>query len=196
METISGFYWRIKADLYYRKYFSHLGARSKLIRPLQLRNTRYIAIGAEVLINKYCWLLTLPVLEQPPELVISDGCVIGHFNHISCIDRVHIGPKVLTADRVFITDHGHEFADPTKPIVEQGIISRGPVVIGSGSWLGENVAVISCRIGKNCVIGANSVVLDDIPDFSVAVGAPARVVRRFNPQSNCWERISAVQSVA
>jgi acetyltransferase-like isoleucine patch superfamily enzyme len=142
------------------------------------------------MINKHCWLLTLLVSDKPPEMVIGHGCAIGHFNHISCVDRVYIEEKVLTADGVFIADHGHHYEDPTMPIVDQGVVSRGPVVIGRGSWLGENVAVISCKIGRNCVIGANSVVLDDIPDYSVAVGAPARVVRRFNPRNNSWERTS------
>ena len=100
----------------------------------------------------------------------------------------HIEDKVLTADRVFISDHGHQYEDPSRPIMDQGVVTRGPVVIGQGSWLGENVAVISSRIGRHCVIGANSVVLNDIPDYSIAVGAPARVIRTFNPRSNAWEK--------
>lgn len=140
------------------------------------------------MINKFCWLQTQSATVAVPELSIGSGCIIGNFNHITCVGRVQIEEKVLTADRVFISDHGHQFCDPLVPIVDQGVLVGKPVVIGRGSWLGENVSIISSQIGRNCVIGANSVVLSDIPDYSVAVGAPAKVVRRFNPDTRSWER--------
>ena len=59
------------------------------------------------------------------------------------------------------------------------------------SWLGENVAIIGASIGKNCVIGANAVVTDDIPDYSVAVGIPARVIRQYDAPSGQWHRVGA-----
>ena len=63
-------------------------------------------------------------------------------------------------------------------------------MIGEGSWLGEHVCVIGASIGKHCVIGANAVVVHDIPDYSVAVGAPARVIKKFNEDSNSWVMIN------
>ena len=62
-----------------------------------------------------------------------------------------------------------------------------PVIIGEGSWLGENVCVCGASVGKHCVIGANSVVTRDIPDYCIAVGSPARVVKRYNFDKNTWE---------
>ena len=189
-ESVSHWYWLLKTQFYYRRYFRHIGSRSRIIKPLRLKNVEHISIGTGVMINKYNWLQTIQIKDRRPELTIGDGCVLGNFNHITCVDRVLLEDKVLTADRVFITDHGHEYADPTRPIIDQGIALRKPVVIGGGSWLGENAVVISCRIGRNCAVGANSVVLSDIPDYSIAVGAPARVVRRFNPETKLWERPS------
>ena len=69
--------------------------------------------------------------------------------------------------------------DINTPIKEQDISIVSPVVIGEGSWLGENVCVCGASIGKHCVIGANSVVTNDIPDYCVAVGAPARVIKKI-----------------
>ena len=63
------------------------------------------------------------------------------------------------------------------------------VVIGEGSWLGEHVCVIGASIGKNCVIGANSVVTHDVPDYSIAVGVPAKVIKRYNFNSKQWEKV-------
>ena len=189
-ETISHFYWLVKSQMYYRCFFKSIGSRSRLLKPLRLKEVQNVSIGMNVLIHKHCWLQTNPGYHACPEIVIGNGSIIGNFNHITCVDRVQIGEKVLTADGVFITDHGHNYKNPYEPIIDQGIAMGRPVSIGHGSWLGENAIVMSCRIGRNCVIGANAVVISDIPDYSVAVGSPARVVRSFSPESNTWERTS------
>lgn len=187
---LCGIYWLGKTQLFYRQLLGGLGQRSRIMKPLNLRNARHIFIGSRVIINKYSWLLTLQLNEKPaPRLTIGDDTVIGYFNHITCVNDVQIGGKVLTADRVHISDNIHSFEDPTVPIIDQLVVSRRPVIIGEGTWLGENVSVLSCRIGRNCVIGANAVVTRDIPDFSVAVGVPARVIQRFNALSRKWEKV-------
>lgn len=77
--------------------------------------------------------------------------------------------------------------------MHQGVVSKGSVSIGAGTWIGENVVILSCNIGKNCVVGSNAVVLHDVPDFCVAVGIPARVVQRFNLDSQLWEKVERQQ---
>lgn len=64
------------------------------------------------------------------------------------------------------------------------------MIIGEGSWIGTNVVIVgNVRIGKRCVIGANSVVTKDIPNHCIAVGIPAKVVKQYNVHTGCWERI-------
>ena len=190
IQRVSDFYWTLKTHIYYRLFYGHIGKKSKLIQPMRLRNVQNIHIGDNVIINKYAFLLTLQEDNAVvPRLIIGDGCVIGHLNHITCVREVNIGENVLTADRVYISDHSHKFSDVTTPILRQGVTSKGPVSIGAGTWIGENVSIISCNIGRNCVVGTNAVVLQDIPDFCVAVGIPARVVQRFNPSSQSWEKV-------
>jgi acetyltransferase-like isoleucine patch superfamily enzyme len=76
--------------------------------------------------------------------------------------------------------------------MHQGINGVAPVTIGRGTWLGQNVVVLpGVTIGQHCVVGANSVVNSSIPDYSVAVGAPARVVRQYNRNSAKWERVAS-----
>ena len=189
-QRIAEFYWLLKTQLYYRLFWGYIGKGSKLIQPMRLRNVRNIHVGNNVIINRHSFLLTLQQGNSgSPRLAFGDGCVIGHMNHITCIDEVQIGRSVLTADRVYISDHSHEFSDTRVPIMHQPVVSKGKVSIGDGTWIGENVIVLSCKIGRNCVLGANAVVLHDVPDFSVVVGSPARVVRRFNPRSQTWERM-------
>ncbi|MBV9573752.1 MAG: acyltransferase, partial [Acidobacteriales bacterium] len=188
-ESIAEFYWLCKTQLYYKLFFGAIGQSSKLLAPLRLKNVQHIYVGNNVLINRYAFLLTVALPgRMPPRLEIGDGCVIGHMNHISSANEVRIGAKVLTADRVHISDNSHCFADPDKAVLDQEIESRGKVSIGEGSWIGENASVLSCSVGKQCVIGANAVVIHDIPDYCVAVGSPARVVRKFDPQSGKWDR--------
>jgi acetyltransferase-like isoleucine patch superfamily enzyme len=191
-QSVGEFFWLLKTRFYYRLFFASIGPKSKVIAPMRLRNVHNIHIGQNVTINKYAFLLTLQEDQSVvPRLNIGDGCVIGHMNHITCVWEVEIGENVLTADRVFISDHSHTFSDTTVPILKQPIETKGKVRIGSGTWIGENAVVLSCNIGKNCVIGANAVVLSDIEDYCVAVGAPARAIRRWNPVSREWEKLAA-----
>ncbi|NFT98465.1 acyltransferase [Clostridium botulinum] len=92
---------------------------------------------------------------------------------------------------VYITYHGHGFNDINIPITEQGRKNKSNrVKIGDGTWIGINSSIIgNVSIGKNCVIGANSFVNTNIPDYSVAVGSPAKIIKMFNFISNKWEII-------
>ena len=125
---------------------------------------------------------------QHPILIIEDGSIVGNFNHIFATNYIRIGKNVLIADKVYISDNLHTYVNPNIPIMHQPIKQLNKVDIGDGTWIGENVCIIGASVGKNCVIGANSVVTRDIPDFCVAVGAPARIVKQFNPATNSWEK--------
>lgn len=148
-----------------------------------------IEIGHDVVILDGCVIavhkaISPGLVEQT--LCIGDGSSIGRRNHIYALHRVELARKVLTASNVYISDCGHNFLDPFIPIIEQPIDALRPVSIGEGTWIGQGACIIGASVGKNCVIGANSVVLEDIPDYAVAVGAPARVVRRFDAKQSKW----------
>ncbi|MCH5686533.1 acyltransferase [Niabella sp. W65] len=148
--------------------------------PLQIDKPQNIIIGKRTYIGYKAWLAAVPIVNTgSSELKIGDGCGIGNFNHIYATKSVIIENDVLTADKVYISDNLHSFDDISIPIIYQPVKQIKEVVIGSGSWIGENVCILGASIGKNCVIGANSVVNRDIPDYSVAVGAPAKIVRDF-----------------
>ena len=94
-------------------------------------------------------------------------------------ELVEIGDHCMFANGCFVTDSSHRFDDPEKPITWQGFTSKGPTRIGHNVWCGANVVVTSgVTIGERSVIGANSVVTQDIPPYSIAAGAPAKVLRR------------------
>jgi acetyltransferase-like isoleucine patch superfamily enzyme len=108
---------------------------------------------------------------------LGDKSVLARDISINCYLDVEIGDSALFADNVYISDFDHKFADLTMPIKDQGI-AKSRVRIERNVWLGTKVTV--CRgvvIGEGSVVGANAVVTRDLPPYSVAVGAPARVVK-------------------
>ena len=176
-------------SVYYSHMFRCFGHSSRIIRPLRIDGKNNIYIYDRVLINYYTWIAALPLTgEKDCKLVFEEGCIIGHFNHIYATKRIVLHKNVLTADKVYISDNLHGYEDINIPIKQQPIIQKGTVEIGEGSWLGENVCVLGAHIGKHCIIGANSVVTKDIPDYSVAVGVPARVIKRYDPEKKQWRK--------
>lgn len=116
--------------------------------------------------------------------------------HIAAVKEVSIGRDCLFASKIFISDSSHgEYTGPnpsdpntdpnTRPLIADA------VHIGNRVWIGENVCVLKgVSIGDGCVIGSNAVVTKSIPPNSIAVGSPARVIKRFNFDSNSWEVLS------
>jgi acetyltransferase-like isoleucine patch superfamily enzyme len=160
--------------------FESFGRRTVLDLPVRLGGERRIRIGNDVYVGAGSWLQTLEGRGTDVALEIGDGTSISGACVLSAATSVRLGRSVLVARGVYISDHIHAYADTTRPILDQGLARIEPVEIGDGAWLGQNVVVCpGVRIGHGAVIGANSVVMDDVPDYSLAVGAPARVVRHF-----------------
>lgn len=181
---IHGYVWKV----IFSSNFKTFGSHSRILYPLRITNAEYMEIGDQISIAYKAWLVAIKQDNIPPCFIIEDETRIGHFSVISCMRHVHIGKKVLIADKVFISDNVHGYEDITLPVMDQPLVFKGKVSIGDNSWIGQNVCIIGARIGRHCVIGANSVVTNDIPDYSVAVGAPARVVRRYNVTTMQWQR--------
>ena len=195
--TIKGlttYYFRRWKSYLLGKRFSTFGRQSSIGRVLRIQGGENIRIGDLVSIHERCWLAALPMTgEERVSLLISDGSVIGDYNHIFATKSIIIESDVLTANHVYISDNLHCYDDIELPIHKQPIIQLKDVVIGEGSWIGENVCIIGASVGKHCVIGANSVVTHDIPDYSVAVGSPAKVIKYYDLETKCWKKIDSNQ---
>ncbi|MDO8361341.1 MAG: DapH/DapD/GlmU-related protein [Actinomycetota bacterium] len=155
----------------FNEQFIHIGAGTML--------GPQITLSAGMMPGQQC--LTDPVVR------IGDRCLIGKGSGIVGHLSIDIGDDVWTGHHVYITDQNHGYDDITRPISQQTQPEQA-VSIGDGSWLGYGTVVLpGARIGKHVTIGANSVVTGEIPDFSVAVGAPAKVIRRHVP-GHGWVR--------
>ena len=133
-----------------------------------------LEIGPQVLLEPGVW-ITAP---DRARVRIGGGTFLNLGVMIAAVDLVEIGEHCMLANGCLVTDGAHRFDDPDRPVPWQGFTSKGPTRIGANVWCGANVVVTSgVTIGERCVIGANSVVTRDIPAYSVAAGAPARVLR-------------------
>lgn len=109
---------------------------------------------------------------------IGRNCFLGEFCLIRGQGGVHIGDSVLLAPRVQILAVNHLFDDPSRPVIQQGIAARG-IVVEDGAWIGAGAILLDgVRVGEGAVVGAGAVVTKDVPAHAVAMGVPARVVRR------------------
>jgi acetyltransferase-like isoleucine patch superfamily enzyme len=162
--------------------FASFGPRSVVELPVRLGGEHRIAIGADVYIGSGSWLQAIGADGSDRVAIrIGAGTSVSGSCVLSAVQSVTLGERVLMARNCYIADHAHAFGDGTRAVLDQGVDRVAPVTIGDGAWLGENVVVgPGVTIGRGAVIGANAVVLDDVPPRSVAVGAPARVVRRLD----------------
>ena len=147
-----------------------------------------VKIGRKIALSDYTYLLCV---TPEARIILHDDIRVAHHFQISVAKIVEIESHVNIAPFVFISDHNHAFEDVTLPIKDQGIrVNEGDrVMIGEGTWIGTKTTIVgNVRIGKHCVIGANSVVTKDIPDYSVAAGIPARIIKRYDFEMKEWVR--------
>jgi acetyltransferase-like isoleucine patch superfamily enzyme len=134
-----------------------------------------LEVGAHALLEPGVW-ITAPGKAR---VRIGQGTFLNMGVMVAAENLVEIGDHCMLANGCFVTDSSHRYDDPRKPITWQGFQSKGSTRIGDNCWLGANVVVTSgVSIGERCVIGANSVVTKDVESFSIAAGAPAKVLRK------------------
>jgi len=161
--------------------------------------SRFIHFGANIYAQGHLWLEAVSAYKDQrfqPTLEIGDHVSISERVHISCIERIQIGRRVLIGSNVYIGDHHHgayngvEQTDPEIPPAARPLGGGGPVIIGDDVWIGDNAVIVGpVSIGSGSIIGANSMVRRDVPARTIAAGAPSRAIKTFNQEKGQWERI-------
>lgn len=164
--------------------FARFGERSYLVPPIRVWNPQFMEIGSGVVLLETGFLSAEPGPSgEDPRLVIGDRTNISPGFTIAAVGDVILGDDCLVAARAFIGDASHAFEDPTRPIIEQGMTESRGIVVGDGSFIGIGSVILpGARIGRGVMVGAGSVVRGEVPDHTVVVGNPARVVRRYEPE--------------
>jgi acetyltransferase-like isoleucine patch superfamily enzyme len=135
-----------------------------------LENGGTARIGNKMILSNHV------LIQSNGELTIGNNLFVNAYSRIVCHSNISIGDNVTLASGVAILDHDHRFANHGSQRIADGY-ETAPVKIGSNVWIGDKVIVLKgVTIGNNVTVGAGSVVTRDIPDNSVAVGVPARVI--------------------
>jgi len=171
--------------------FGRLDEGAVIYPPFRCEHPEHMFFG-KVAIYANGWMgavTTYAGASYSPRLEVGDGTSFGRGIHLFCATRMVIGKNVMIADNVYITDNLHGFEDIQAPPSQQPLTVPGPVHIGDATWIGERVCILpNVTIGRHCVIGAGAVVTKSIPDFCVAAGVPARVIRYYDTQRKSWVR--------
>jgi acetyltransferase-like isoleucine patch superfamily enzyme len=176
-----------------RRYHSFGDGALMAFPPGDVFGEEHIAIGEGTLVAAHVSLSVGMAPGQPlprgatsPVLRIGARCSIGRGSHLVAHRSVQVGDDVMTGPHCYITDQNHVYADPDTPVGRQWP-SEDAVEIGSGSWLGAGAVILPGTVlGRNTVVGAGAVVRGEYPDHAVLAGVPARVLRRYDPETG-WQ---------
>ncbi len=178
-------YENIYLEKYYKK-FGRIGKHTKIDFPNRIINPQYMFLG-----DNFSTLYNFRIeaidefygKKYSPKINIGNNVIFNSDCHLGCINEIRIGNNVLVASRVFITDHFHgnsDGSDISTPPAFRELTSKGPVIIDDNVWIGEGVVILpGVTIGKNCIIGANSVVNKCFSDNSVIAGVPAKLIKKI-----------------
>jgi acetyltransferase-like isoleucine patch superfamily enzyme len=160
-------------------------------------NSKYIWLGDNVHIGRDSMIFAIDRIQCAsgeqnftPKIEIGKGFYCAGRLQIYAFSDIVIEDDVLFAYNILLSDAYHTIDRVDIPYKDQGYSQISPIRVGRGCWIGQNVVFLpGVTVGEFCIVGANSVVNRSIPPYSIAVGAPARVVKTFDHQNQCWVRV-------
>jgi lipopolysaccharide O-acetyltransferase len=171
----------------------HIGKNSKVGLLHNFLNGQYISIGDHTSIGRYARLHCYDHyngVNLKPRIDIGSECIFGPNLTILCADSVVIEDHVAFAGYITIVNENHGTDVENELPFYRQTLTTAPVRVKEGAWIGERCCILpGVTIGKKCIIGSGSVVTKTIPDYSIAVGNPAKVVKTWNFETHTWEKV-------
>jgi acetyltransferase-like isoleucine patch superfamily enzyme len=180
----------IYAKIFWRPFRSRLGSQTTIMRPFTCWSPKSMKIGNRCTIgpNANFKIITSYLSENfNPKISIGSDVYIGQNCEIVCIESIKIGNGVTISDNVYINDSGHNLDPRLGLIMDRPLVKNGIITIEDGCFIGFGVIILGgVTLGKHCVVSAGSVVTSSFPDYTMIMGNPAKVVRRFDMQNGIW----------
>lgn len=172
-------------------YKKDIGKNSYIDKTVNVFGWNHVSIGKNTLIGEQSWLNVNGRIRNHKHIKIGNNCYIGRRNLLASSKELIISDYVMTSNECKFLGSNHVYSNPLEPYIATGTMDNDVLKIGVNVWIGAGAIVLGAvTVGHGSIIGAGSVVTKDIPPFSIAVGNPCKVVKRFNFKINDWERVS------
>jgi acetyltransferase-like isoleucine patch superfamily enzyme len=174
-----------------------ISGKVRIIRfPIELRGRQYIDLGTGLTTGVSCRLEAFSETGEKT-MYFGNNVQINDYVHICAMQNITIGDNVLMASRIYISDNSHGYYkedddNDTSPDIApiERAYYKSPVTIEDNVWIGEGVVILpGITLGKGCIIGANSVVTKNIPPYVIAVGSPAKPIKKYSFEAKKWKKI-------
>ncbi|WP_211357747.1 acyltransferase [Colwellia demingiae] len=173
---------------YKKRYSSYVIDKSNYFDPsIHYIGLKHIQFGYNNVVSEGTWFNVNKRIDAEIGIEMGHNCYIGKRNFFSSGKEIIIGDFFMSGINCSFLGSDHKFEDPLVPYMFTGTTDCNAIIIGDNVWLGANVTIIGdVTIGHGSIIGANSLVTRTIPPFSLVVGSPARVIKRFDFSNNIW----------
>lgn len=182
---------RIKTRLFYKHLFGAIGPCSTICKPMRLCGLKNVCVGRHFRMREFGRMETISEYEGKvfnPKIVIGDDVGIEQGLHMVCADSIIIGDKTTMSAYVTVMDCTHSYNSINENVLNQELITK-PVVIGESCFIGiGGVLLPGTHLGNHCTVGSNAVVTGIWPDYCILVGAPAKCIKRYDVESQCWRK--------
>ena len=179
-------YYKLLYLLKKQKY-KNIGKKTYIDKSVHIIGLKNIRIGSNNIISDDTWLNVNDRTDGKIGIEIGNNCYIGKRNFFNSSAKITLKDYFMSGINCSLLGSDHLIDEPLKPYIHTGTTNDTSIYIGTNVWFGANVTVIGdVKIGHGSIIGANSLVLKDIPPFSIAVGNPAKVIKRYNFENKKW----------
>lgn len=184
--NITKLWWFIRTKIVGLEY-GHVGSQSYIGKPIFIQRKKNIFIGNKVRIYSG---MRAELTQKTAEIHIKDNVSIGQNFHVVCYKgKLEIGKDTTISGNVFISNVDHNYREIGVHVLEQDML-ESPTQIGENCFIGYGAVIMpGTTLGRQCIVGVNSVVKGSFPDFCVIAGSPAKIVRKFNFVENRWEKM-------
>ncbi len=167
-----------------------IGKNSYIDSTVNIFGWAHVSIGENTLVGEQSWINVNGREKNFNHIVIGDYCYLGKRNLLSSSRKLIIGDFVMTNNECKFLGSNHIYNDPMSPYIATGTTNDDIQKIGANVWIGAGTIVLGAvTIGHGSIIGAGSVVTKDIPSFSIAVGNPCKVIKRYDFKEEAWIKV-------